>query len=112
MKMFRKKEDGAIENLLRAHAARAGGPPPLCREFDPDLANAFIEHSLTAGERGRYEQHLSLCASCRKSVVALARMAETDTLAEPRRVIEESGPRWRAALGLIFRPQWAMAAAA
>jgi hypothetical protein len=114
MKMFRKTEDGAVDNLLRAHAARAaGGPTPLCREFDPDLANAFIEHSLTASERGRYEQHLSLCASCRKSVVALARMAETDTVVKSRPGIWEAEPRrWKALLGPISRPQWAMAAAA
>ncbi|HEX8185402.1 MAG TPA: hypothetical protein VF747_11640 [Blastocatellia bacterium] len=114
--MFRKTENGVIENLLRAHAARAGGPPLPCREFDPDLANAFIEHSLAASERGRYEQHLSLCASCRKSVVALARMAASDAVfsseARPRGVIWEAEPRWRALLGAMARPQWAMAAAA
>jgi hypothetical protein len=117
MKMFRKTEDGAIDNLLRAHAARAGGPHPICQEFDPDLANAFIEHRLTASELGRYQQHLSLCASCRKSVVALARMATPDTVfpgagAETRAGIRESERRLGASLGAIFRPQWAMAAAA
>ena len=115
--MFRKTEDGAIDTLLRAHAGRAGDPPPLCREFDPDFANAYIEHSLAVGERARYEQHLSLCASCRKSVVVLARMAATDTVsttsaAKSRGVIWESEPRWKALLGAMSRPQWAMAAAA
>src|SRR5215216_3825415 len=111
MKMFWKTEDGAIDNLLRAHAARAaGGPPPLCREFDPDLANAFIERSLTASERGRYEQHLSLCASCRKSVVALARMAASDTVfsdqAKSLPVMQVPEPRWKTLLGAMSRPQW------
>jgi Putative zinc-finger len=115
--MFRKTEDGAIDNLLRAHIGRAGGPPPLCRDFDPDLANAFIENSLTAGERARYEQHLALCASCRKSVVVLARMAETDTVfttpdAKPRGGLQQPEPRWKALFIPAFRPQWAMAVAA
>src|ERR1051325_6648826 len=117
MKMFRKTEDGAIDSLLRAHLGRAGGPPPLCREFDPDFANAFIEHCLTAGERARYEQHLALCASCRKSVVALARMAETETAfttsgAKSSGESHRHEPRWKAFLTPAFKPQWAMAAAA
>jgi hypothetical protein len=117
MKMFRKTDDGAIDNLLRAHLGRAGGPPPLCREFDPDLANAYVEHSLPVKESARYERHLSLCASCRKSVVALARMAEANTVfttsdAKSRGGGQESEPRWKALLGAMSRPQWAMAAAA
>ncbi|HVG20402.1 MAG TPA: zf-HC2 domain-containing protein, partial [Blastocatellia bacterium] len=115
--MFRKTEDGAIDNLLRAHVGRAGGPPPICREFDPDLANAYIEQGLPAGARARYEQHLSLCASCRKSVVWLARMAESDTVfttsdGKSRAVSLSPEPRWKTLLGAMSRPQWAMAAAA
>lgn len=115
--MFRKTENGALDNLLRAHLARASGPPPLCREFDPDFATAYIEHSLTARERAQYEQHLSLCASCRKGVVALARMAEVETVfaksgVKSHRVIRGSEPRWKTVFGAISGPQWAMAAAA
>jgi hypothetical protein len=117
MKMFRKTEDGAIDNLLRAHVGRADGPPALCREFDPDLANAFIEQNLTVRERARYEQHLSLCASCRKSVVVLARMADTDPAfmtadSSLRGAAQVPEPRWKAFFAPAFRPQWAMAAAA
>ncbi|MFP5261247.1 MAG: hypothetical protein ACLGJB_05000 [Blastocatellia bacterium] len=112
--MFRKTEDGAIDNLLRAQAGRAGRPPAPCQEFDPDLANAYVEHSLPVRARAHYEQHLSLCAPCRKSVVALARMAEAEgAFAEKSRAASlPREPRWKALLGAMSRPQWAMATAA
>ncbi|HEX8087755.1 MAG TPA: zf-HC2 domain-containing protein, partial [Blastocatellia bacterium] len=112
--MFRKTEDGAIDNLLRAQVGRGGGPPPLCQEFDPDLANAYVEHCLPARARAHYEQHLSLCASCRKSVVTLARMADAEVVfTEKSRVTSlPREPRWKALLGAMSRPQWAMAAVA
>jgi hypothetical protein len=68
--------DGAIESLLRAYVSRPGNRE--CSEFDADLANAYIERNLIPASRSRYEQHLSDCAACRKNVVALSRLAETD----------------------------------
>jgi hypothetical protein len=118
MKEIRKTEDGAIDNLLRAYAARGGGPQN-CPEFDPDLANAYIEHKLQASERSRYEVHLSACGACRRAVVALARMSEADAPAyQPQPVIPtaDARPGWLAgikrAFGSMSAPQWAMAAAA
>lgn len=78
MKMFWKNEDRVIDNLLRASTRGRSGPDPSCRKFDPDLANAYIERSLTAKERAGYEGHLSECHGCRSSVVALARMVEVE----------------------------------
>jgi len=78
MKMFWKNEDRVIDNLLRANTKGRGGPDPACREFDPDLANAYIERSLTAMERAGYERHLSECHACRSSVVMLSRMVEAE----------------------------------
>lgn len=115
--MFWKTQDRAIDKLLGAQRARQGDPAQICREFDPDLANAYIEHSLTTTETTRYEQHLSACGHCRKNVVALARMAAADPVFSP---IEAKSfvltgeartgiKRW---FGVMSAPQWAMAAAA
>ena len=76
--MFGKNEDRVIDNLLRANVRGRGGANPACREFDPDLANAYIERSLPARERAGYEQHLSECHACRSSVVALSRIVEAE----------------------------------
>ncbi|HXG91272.1 MAG TPA: zf-HC2 domain-containing protein [Blastocatellia bacterium] len=115
--MFRKTEDGMIGNLLRANRSRLEGPAEVCKEFDPDKANAYIERALAPSDRARYEAHLAACAPCRKSAVALARMAEADAVAttiesKPRAVESGWGAAVRRTLGALTVPQWAMAAAA
>lgn len=116
MKFSGQIKDGAIDNLLRAYVSRAGNPHQFCDEFDPDRANAYVEHLLSPTERSQYEQHLSGCAPCRKSVVALARMAQTDPVVAPPKIIAPPRASWlegaRQALGVLARPQWAIAAAA
>jgi hypothetical protein len=117
MKMFWKTEDRAFDKLLSAGRAQQSDPLQLCREFDPDLANAYIEHSLTTTEIGRYEQHLSACAHCRRSVVALSRMAAADTIFSGAEVKSlalagESRTSVKGWFGTLSTPQWAMAAAA
>src|SRR5262245_61208079 len=79
MKSSAETKDGAIDNLLRAYVSRPSNPHQVCPEFDPDQANAYIERGLTGASRTRYEQHLSECVPCRKSVVALIRMAEAES---------------------------------
>jgi len=115
--MFWKTQDHAIDKLLGAQRARQKAPARICREFDPDLANAYIEHSLTTPEATSYELHLSECAPCRKNIVALARMAEIGTSAPSAEVKSLSladGPQasLKRLLGAMSVPQWAMAAAA
>src|SRR5262245_35046652 len=78
MKSSVETKDGAIDNLLRAYVSRPSNHHQVCPEFDPDQANAYIERSLTGSARTKYEQHLSECVPCRKSVVALMRMAEAE----------------------------------
>ena len=115
--MFWKTHDRAIDKLLGAQRAGQGVPAQICREFDPDLANAYIEHSLTTTETARYEQHLSACAHCRKSVVVLSRMAAADPVFSHTEVksLALAGDartgvrRW---FGVLSAPQWAMAATA
>jgi Putative zinc-finger len=115
MKMFPKMQDHTIDRLLRAQSGGSGKELPLCRQFDADLANAYIEHSLTSAETARYEQHLAACAPCRKSIVVLTRMARPDEVVAPAATAvrqTQGAPRVRRWLGALTAPQWAMAATA
>lgn len=119
MKLLGKTKDGTIDGLLRAYVSRTGNLPHLCPDFDPDLANAYIERSLTADSRSRYEQHLSDCGACRKNVVALARLAEAEGATSTAPIPSGRGegrPAWltRMARGFsgLTAPQWATAVAA
>src|ERR1041385_4341892 len=111
MKFSGQIKDGVIDNLLRAYVSRPGNPHQLCVEFDPDKANAYVEHLLSAAECSQYEQHLSEGAPCRKSIVGLARLAQTDPVAASPRIIEPPRTSWlegaRQMLGVLARPQWA-----
>ena len=113
MKSLLKNEDGPMDRLLRGHLARQSGPKQTCKQFDPDLANAYIEHSLTATEREGFEQHLSLCGDCRTATVVLVRLAGSEAPASSARPATEG---WLERLGSLVpsmtAPRWAMAAAA
>src|SRR5437763_13122290 len=78
MKMFPKTQDHTIDRLLGAPGGGQRKPSPPCREFDADLANAYVERRLTASETAGFEQHLAACSPCRKSIVALTRMAQAE----------------------------------
>jgi hypothetical protein len=115
MKPSGKIKDRAIGNLLRAQISKPSNPHQSCTEFDPDLANAYVERKMTGPSRAGYEIHLSECALCRQTVVALARLA-----AEERGPISASEASnrmsWLSSVEAMVRglsaPQWAMAAAA
>lgn len=113
--MFSKTQDQAIDNLLRAGKAEQPGPHQVCQEFDPDLANTYIEHAMAPAERARYERHLSICTPCRRDVIALARLARAESPATPARVAAPAiarRPRLATLFGQMRAPQWAMATAA
>ena len=116
MKLLGKTKDGTIDGLLRAYVSQSGNLPHACPDFDPDFANAYIERSLTADSRSRYEQHLSDCGACRKNVVALARLAEADGATSISSRRGEPRPAWRTRIARGFSgltaPQWATAVAA
>jgi hypothetical protein len=119
MKTFWKTENRQIDNLLRARRGEESAAEALCREFDPDLANAYIERCLLPAEQARYERHISLCSSCRKSTVALARMAQAEagsSVAISGAVSGNSGAGLLAPLKGFFiglaRPQVALAVVA
>ena len=98
-----------MESLLRAYVSRPTNR--VCSEFDADLANAYIERNLTTASRSHYEQHLSECAPCRKNVIALSRLAESELQPSiSARASAAVGPR--RFFGVTSWPRWAMAAAA
>jgi hypothetical protein len=115
LKMFPKTQDDTIDRLLRAQGGGAGKELPLCREFDADLANAYVERGLQASERASYENHLAACSPCRKAIVALTRMAQAEQ-ASAHGVAVAGQARgtslMRQWFGALTVPQWAMAAAA
>lgn len=118
--MFSKTEDGEIDNLLRAHAGVRSQKVPTCCQFDPDLANAFVERRLSSIERARYESHIADCSPCRKSTVLLARMADAEAastasgFAAPAIAPATTGvrPGLGALLAGLVTPRIAIAAAA
>src|SRR5262249_41864617 len=73
-----KTEEQMTDVLLRNYVKQQRQPDSICREFDPDIANAYLERVLTELETARYESHLSDCGFCRKSIVALAQLAEVE----------------------------------
>lgn len=121
MKLLGKNKDGAragsrvgspvdsIDSLLRAYVSRPGNR--VCSEFDADLANAYIERSLTPSSRSHYEEHLSECGPCRKNVTVLSRLAEAESrpLISARADTRLGG---RQIFGVTSWPRWAMAATA
>jgi hypothetical protein len=80
-----ENEDHLTRQLLRAYLEQRSEVVSSCKEFDPDLANAYIEHALTASERMRYEQHIADCDHCRRATAKLEQMAslERDLIPEP-----------------------------
>jgi len=115
MKPSGKIKDRAIGNLLRARISKPSNPHQACTQFDPDLANAYVERKMTGQSRAGYETHLSECAPCRQTVVALARLAAAERA--PISASAASSPMsWLSSLEAMVRglsaPRWAMAAAA
>ena len=115
MKQSGKIKDRAIGNLLRAQISKPSNPHQACKEFDPDLANAYVERKMTGPSRAGYETHLSECTPCRQTVVALARFAAAESATISAQVVSGRAS-WLASLEGLVRglsaPQWAIAAVA
>src|SRR6185503_398622 len=115
MKQSGKIKDRAIGNLLRTQISKPSNPHQACKEFDPDLANAYVERKMTGPSRAGYETHLSECTPCRQSVVALATLAAAERAPISAQVVAGQAS-WLASVEALVRglsaPQWAMAAVA
>jgi hypothetical protein len=73
-----KIEDGVMDNLLQGFIKRQMKPGVVCEGFDADLANAYLERVMAAREQTRYESHLTECTMCRKQVIALAGLVDSE----------------------------------
>jgi Putative zinc-finger len=115
MKMFPKTQDHTIDRLLAAQGGAPGNVASLCSTFDADLASAYVERQLSASETAGYEVHLASCPPCRKTIIALTRLALAESAAARPEVGRGHAPalspvrRW---LATFATPPWAMAAAA
>ena len=69
--------------------------------LSPELLNAFVEQSLSAGEKDRVTTHLAACAECREVVFLISATAQQEAEA----ALAASSRRWR-------RWRWAIPAAA
>ena len=81
MEKLNQFEDEAMENLLHRYIKRQASAETICKEFDPDIASLYIERVLTATETTRFETHLVTCHPCRKEIVSLSRLAQSELVA-------------------------------
>jgi hypothetical protein len=63
-----------FEAMLRRQLKRGSAAAAACAGFDPELANAYLEHALNNAARHRYEDHLAACPACRRQVIELFRL--------------------------------------
>lgn len=72
--------DKEIDSLLRKHASKA--TMVACQGFDADLAVSYLEKVLKDYQQREYEEHLTLCADCRKMMAEYLIFTQ-QTLPEP-----------------------------
>jgi len=63
--------------MLRRHLKSGGAPVAACAGFDFDAASAYLENALGGTHRAGYESHLAGCATCRRYLIELSRLAQT-----------------------------------
>src|SRR5215831_18703627 len=73
-----------FETMLRRRLRSGAAPVSACAGFDLDAASAYLEGALGGSHRAGYESHLAGCATCRRHLIELARLAQTAPLAEPQ----------------------------
>lgn len=66
-----------FETMLRRHLKSGGAPVAACAGFDFDAASAYLENALGGSQRAGYESHLAGCATCRRHLIELSRLAQT-----------------------------------
>jgi hypothetical protein len=66
--------EAALRRTLRSQRQLSSPSITTCPGFDPDLASAYLERSLSQSATVNYEDHLAGCSSCRTAVTALWRL--------------------------------------
>src|SRR5215510_383884 len=81
--------------MLQRHLKSGGAPVAACAGFDFDAASAYLEGALGGTQRGGYESHLAGCATCRRHLIELSRLAHAAPHAEtqPAPVLDQT-PAW------------------
>lgn len=97
--------------MLRRHLKSGGAPVAACAGFDFDTASAYLEDALVRPERANYESHLAGCAACRRHLIELSHLAQTDPHAgtKPATVADQAPAwvRWREVIaGWFDLPGW------
>ncbi len=75
MAFERNNTAGDFETMLRRHLEQTNRLAGPCSEFDAEVASAYLEGSLGASARLRYESHLAGCGTCRHGLVTLHRLS-------------------------------------
>jgi hypothetical protein len=99
-----------FETMLRRRLRSGAAPVTACAGFDLDAASAYLEGALGGSHRAGYESHLAGCATCRRHLIELARLAQTAPLAEPQIVVRPATApdripawdRWKTAVTAWF----------
>ncbi|HZF41741.1 MAG TPA: zf-HC2 domain-containing protein [Blastocatellia bacterium] len=95
-----------FETMLRRRLRSGAAPVAACAGFDFDAASAYLEGALGGSHRAGYESHLAGCATCRRHLIELARLAQCAPLAEaqpataPDRI--SAWGRWKEAVAVWF----------
>src|SRR5262249_26932654 len=81
--------------MLRRHLKSGGAPVTACAGFDFDTANAYLEDALGGSQRVGFESHLAGCASCRRHLIELSRLAKTvPHVGAPPAAVSDQSPSW------------------
>src|SRR5262249_48744015 len=81
--------------MLRRHLKSGGAPVTACAGFDFDAANAYLEDALGRSQRAGFESHLAGCASCRRHLIELSRLAKTvPHVGAPPSPVADQTPAW------------------
>lgn len=118
-----KATDLQIDNLLRKHLK--DNPQNVeCEGFDPDLASAYAEKTLSTAILENYQNHLIACQNCRQMTTQyLLMFGEEVAIKDPEQVVfaneivkkevkKPSTSGWASLREWLFAPQirWVMAA--
>src|SRR5215468_6391114 len=95
-----------FETMLKRRLRSGAAPVSACAGFDLDAASAYLEGALGGSHRAGYESHLAGCATCRRHLIELARLAQTAPLAEAQPVKAPdripAWDRWKEAVTVWF----------
>ncbi|HEU0174081.1 MAG TPA: zf-HC2 domain-containing protein [Blastocatellia bacterium] len=95
-----------FETMLKRRLRSGAAPVSACAGFDLDAASAYLEDALGGSHRAGYESHLAGCATCRRHLIELARLAQTAPLAEtqPVKALDRipAWDRWKEAVTVWF----------